>query len=104
MFIEERDYRTKPGKASEFISIYESEGLEIQKELLGTFLGYFTTEVGELNHVVAWWSYESLDDRQDRRDKMMQDPRWQNYLNKVTHLLDTQNTRILRPVAFSPIQ
>lgn len=104
MIIEERDYRTRPGKMGEFINLYEQYGLEIQKELLGEFLGYFTSEIGELNHVVAWWGYRSLDERQEKRDRMMQDPRWQAYLEKVTHLLDVQHTRILRPVGFSPIQ
>ena len=63
MIIEERDYRIKPGKIGKFVSTYEQHGLPIQKELLGTFLGYFTTEIGELNHVVALWGYEGLDDR-----------------------------------------
>ena len=48
MIIEERDYRIKPGKIGKFVSTYEQHGLPIQKELLGTFLGYFTTEIGEL--------------------------------------------------------
>ena len=40
----------------------EKHGLPIQLELLGEFLGYFTTEIGELNHVVAWWKYDNLGD------------------------------------------
>lgn len=104
MVIEERDYRIKPGKLGEFIGHYEESGLAVQKELLGQFLGYFTSEIGELNHVVALWGWESLDERLERRDRMMQDPRWLAYLDKVTHLIDQQHTRILRPVGFSPIK
>jgi hypothetical protein len=104
MIVEERDYRVKAGKIGQFVSLYEKHGLPIQVELLGKFLGYFTTEIGELNHVVALWGYESLDDRQQRRDRMMADPRWQEYLKMVDGLLDTQNTRLLRPTSFSPIK
>ena len=104
MIIEERDYRIKPGKIGQFVSTYEKHGLPIQKELLGTFLGYFTTEIGELNHVVALWGYESLDDRLVRRDKMTADPRWATYLDMVTDLIDVQQTRLLRPTSFSPMQ
>ncbi|MGB3718456.1 MAG: NIPSNAP family protein [Proteobacteria bacterium] len=104
MIIEERDYRVKAGKLGQFVSLYEKHGLPIQLELLGKFLGYFTTEIGELNHVVALWGYESLDDRQQRRDRMMADPRWQEYLKMVDGLLDVQTTRILRPTSFSPIR
>ena len=104
MIIEERDYRIKAGRLQQFVKTYEEYGLEIQKAYLGTLLGYFTSEIGELNHVVAWWSYESLQDRQIRRETMLADPRWQEYLSRVIDLIDVQNTRILRPVSFSPLQ
>ena len=102
--IEERDYLTKPGKAMEFASAYEQHGLPIQKEFLGEFLGYFVSEVGELNRVVALWAYDSLDERLTRRELMMADPRWSDYLNMVLPLLLQQQTRFLRPTSFSPIQ
>jgi hypothetical protein len=104
MIVEERDYRVKAGKLAQFIGLYEHHGLPIQRELLGRFLGYFTTEIGELNHVVAWWAYDSLDDRLARRDRMMADPRWQAYLKMVDGMLDVQQTRILRPTSFSPLK
>jgi hypothetical protein len=104
MYIEERDYIVKPGNVPTFISRYEQHGLPVQLEYLGTFHGYFTSEIGELNHVVAWWSWNSLDERQERRGRMMADPRWPVYLDMVTHLLERQSTRILKPVSFSPLR
>ena len=104
MIVEERDYRIKAGSLADFVALYEEFGLPIQIELLGTFHGYFTSEVGELNHVVALWSYQSLDDRQVRRDRMMADPRWSAYLSKVKGLVEVQNNRFLRPTRFSPIR
>ncbi|RDC69041.1 NIPSNAP family protein [Rhodovulum sp. 12E13] len=102
--IEERDYRTKPGRAPEFVRIYEEHGLPVQKEMLGDFLGYFVSDVGELNRVVALWGFDSMDDRLARRDAMMADHRWAAYLDKVLPLLDQQTTRFLRPTRFSPLQ
>ena len=55
MIIEERDYRVRHGKLAEFIGLYSQRGLPIQQEHLEKSLGYFTTDIGELNHVVAWW-------------------------------------------------
>ncbi|MCW0001503.1 NIPSNAP family protein [Pararhizobium sp. YC-54] len=104
MIVEERDYTVKPGKLPKFVSTYEKLGLPIQLEHLGNLLGYFTSEIGELNHVVAWWSFESLDDRQMRRGRMLADPRWADYLLQVTDLIDLQKNRILSPVAFSPLR
>jgi hypothetical protein len=104
MIYEERDYRIKAGKLSEFVEVYGEYGLALQKEHLGTFIAYFTTEIGELNHVVAIWSYDSLDQRAAKRRAMLADPRWQDYLAKVDGLIDIQNTRILNPVVYSPLQ
>ncbi len=104
MIVEERDYRLKPGKLGLFVSTYEKYGLPLQVKHLGKFLGYFTTEIGELNHVVALWGYEGLDDRARRRAAMLADPQWQEYLGMVADYLDVQNTRILTPSSFSPIQ
>lgn len=104
MVYEERDYRIRAGKLAEFVRLYGEFGLPLQKEHLGTFHAYFTSEIGELNHVVALWSYESLDDRSRRRAAMMADPRWRDYLKRVDGLIDLQHSRILTPTAFSPMQ
>jgi hypothetical protein len=104
MIVEERDYTLKPGKLTPFVEAYRDHGLQLQLDYLGTFHGYFTSEIGELNHVIAWWSYVSLDDRQVRRAKMLADPRWQAYLVMVGDLLQLQTTRILSPTSFSPLR
>jgi len=101
---EERDYRIKAGKLAEFVQIYGEFGLPLQKQHLGTFIAYFTSEIGELNHVVALWSYQSLDERSARRKAMLADPNWHDYLKRVDGLIDIQNSRILNPVAYSPLQ
>lgn len=104
MFIEERDYCIKPGLAPKFVAEYEAHGLALQKQYLGRFLGYFITDIGELNRVVALWGYDSLDERDRARSQMMADPAWQAYLDRVLPLIDSQQTRIMKPVSFSPIQ
>jgi hypothetical protein len=104
MIYEERDYRIKAGTLKTFVDHYEASGLEIQKKHLGTFIGYFVSEIGELNHVVALWAYRDLNDRLARRAAMMADPDWQAYLKLVDGLIDLQNSRILLPTGFSPLQ
>jgi hypothetical protein len=104
MVYEERDYRIVAGRLGEFVKIYGEHGLPLQKKYLGQFIGYFTTEIGELNHVVALWGYYSLGDRETRRKTMLADPEWQGYLDRVKGLIDIQTTRILNPVPFSPLQ
>jgi len=104
MIVEERIYTLHPGKVSEMVKLYGEEGLPLQQAYLGKFIGYFTAESGNLNQVVFMWGFDSLDDRSARRDRMAQDPNWQAYLKKVQPLLLSQENRILKPTAFSPIR
>jgi hypothetical protein len=104
MIVEERIYTLHPGKVAEMVRLYGEEGLPLQQRYLGKFIGYFTTETGNLNQVVFLWGYDSLDDRAARRDRLAQDPDWQRYLTKVVALLVNQENRILKPTSFSPIR
>jgi hypothetical protein len=104
MIVEERIYTLVPGKVSEMVKLYGEEGLALQQRYLGKFIGYFSTETGNLNQVVFMWGYDSLDDRAARRERLAQDPEWQRYLQKAVQLILTQENRILKPAPFSPIR
>jgi len=104
MIVEERIYTIHPGKVPEMVRLYGGEGLRLQAKYLGKFIGYFTTETGNLNQVVFMWGYDSLDDRDLRRATLNEDPAWQDYLRKVIPLIVTQENRILKPTKFSPIR
>ncbi|MFL5219383.1 MAG: NIPSNAP family protein, partial [Microvirga sp.] len=51
-----------------------------------------------------WWQYDSLGDREARRERMAADPRWTDYLKMTNGMLDVQRSRILKPTAFSPLR
>jgi hypothetical protein len=104
MIVEERVYTLHPGKVAEMVKLYGEEGLPLQQRYLGKFVGYFSTETGNLNQVVFLWGFESLDDRAARRERMAQDPAWQDYLKKVLRLVVAQENRLLKPAPFSPIR
>ena len=104
MIVEERIYTLHPGKVPEMMKLYGDEGLPLQQRYLGKFIGYFSTETGNLNQVVFMWGFDSLEDRDARRERMARDPEWQAYLRKVQPLLMTQENRILKPAPFSPIR
>ena len=104
MILEERTYRLHPGKTPEYLRNYEEKGLEIQKRILGNLVGYFTSEIGELNCIVHMWGYASLEERTARRAKLQADPAWQAYLPLITPLIQKMDNRILIPTSFSPIR
>lgn len=102
MLVELRTYTFHPGKLPEFLHVYEQEGLEVQKRVLGHMVGYFTTEIGPLNQVVHLWAYESLDDRAARRAELAADAQWAGYLAKILPMIQTMESKILVPTSFSP--
>ena len=76
MIVEERCYTLKPGTVQVYYRDYDPRGLEIQKRILGNLIGYFHTEIGELNQIVHLWGYDSLAERERRRALLAADPAW----------------------------
>lgn len=104
MIYEERIYTIAPGRIDEYLKNYEELALEVQQEVLGNLIGFFKTEIGGLNKVIHIWGYESLDDREERRDRLSKHPRWPAYLDANLPLIEAQENRVLIPTSFSPIK
>jgi hypothetical protein len=104
VILEQRDYHVFTGKLNEVVRLYEEEGVALQEEHLGTFVGAFTTDVGALSTYTAFWSYPSYADREERRAKLQGDPRWRDFLARLQPLLHTQQNRILVPTSYSPLR
>jgi hypothetical protein len=104
MIVEQRDYHVHTGKLPELLRLYASEGIAIQQEVLGGFVGAFTTDVGALSTYTSLWRYESYAEREQRRARLQADERWQAFLPKIQPLIHTQQNRILLPTPFSPLR
>jgi NIPSNAP len=104
MLVEQRTYTLHPGQTATFLDAYRGGVCDLQVRVLGTMIGYFTTEIGPLNQVVHLWGYESLDERLRRRKALFEAPEWQAFLRKVLPLIVTMENKILIPTAFSPIR
>ena len=102
--LEIREYHVYTGKLPELVRLYGQEGIEIQKEVLGGFVGAYTTEVGELSTYVHLWRYDSFEERLRRRGELQARDDWKAFLVNVTPLIHTQHNRILLPTAFSAMQ
>jgi uncharacterized protein YbaA (DUF1428 family) len=106
MYYELRTYTIAPLKLADWLALYKREALAVQQEHLGQLVGFFTTEFGTANQVVHMWAYSGLDDRAERRAKMMADPRWQAFsrLNKELGAVVSLESRMMKPTDFSPLQ
>jgi hypothetical protein len=104
VIVEQRDYHVFTGKLNEVVSMYETEGIELQSKHLGTLVGVFTTDVGALSTYTALWAYDSYAEREQRRASLQADPDWKDFLARLQPLLHTQQNRILIPTSFSPLR
>ena len=104
MIVEQRDYHVYTGKLPELVRLYETEGASIQQEFLGTFVGAFTTDVGELSVYTHMWAYESFADREERRARLAADERWKTFVGKIQPLIHTSRNRIMVPTSYSPLR
>ena len=104
MIVELRDYHVYTGKLLELVRLYETEGIAIQEEILGGFVGAFTTDIGDLSTYTHVWTYESFADREERRARLAADERWPGFLAKIQPLIHTQRNRIMIPTSYSPLR
>lgn len=101
--VEQRDYHVHTGKLPELLHLYETEGIPIQREVLGGLVGAFTTDVGALSTYTHLWRYASYAEREERRAALQARDDWKAFLAKIQPLIHTQHSRILVPTAFSPL-
>jgi NIPSNAP len=104
MIVEQRDYHVITGKLNELVALYADEGIAIQQEHLGGFVGAFTTDIGALSTYTSMWRYDSFAEREERRTRLQQDVRWGPFLGRIQPLIHTQHNRILIPTSFSPLK
>jgi hypothetical protein len=97
MFVEQRIYTLVPGGTAEYIKIYEECGRAVQERILGPMHGYYTRDIGELNQLVYFWSFESMDERTRRRAELLADADFKAFRGKIRHLLVKQENTILVP-------
>jgi hypothetical protein len=102
-FYEHRTYQIQAGKAGEFLTIYEAEGLRIITRY-AELIGCWTKETGALNSVVFIWACDDFAHRTAQHQKLAQDPEWAAFTPKILPFLVHQESIFLTPVAFSPLK
>ena len=104
MLADLRTYTIRLEYLQEFLALVEHEVIPIQIEHLGRLVGYFTSETGTLSQVVHLWAFADAADRERRRANLYADPRFQALGKRMSHMVVAQESKLLRPTAFSPLQ
>jgi len=97
-----RSYVLRPGALPEFMRLMGSEGIDIERPVLGDMLGFYSTEIGTINKVIHLWRYASFEDRQQRRAQLAASPEWVAFVPKVLPLIQEMHNELLNPAPFSP--
>lgn len=104
MIYELRTYKTQVGKTEDFLAHFKTVAIPIISKY-STLVGFWYTEIGELNEIVHMWTYRDLNHRRDARQALFADPDWQNkFLPEARRLLTKMTTKILMPAEFSPLK
>ena len=103
MIVEFRTYTLNPGTTPQFEERF-AEALPARTKV-SPLAAFWHTEVGPLNQVVHVWKYASQADREKKRDALMADPAFKEYLAKSRELgaHQSQECRILKSTSFSPL-
>jgi hypothetical protein len=100
MIVEQRIYTLKAGLVPAYLKLYEAEGLKVQSAHLGKLVGYYSTDVGELNQVIHMWAYTDHSDRQRRRESLFADEAWMALVPRLYDMIVKMENKILQPAPF----
>jgi hypothetical protein len=98
MLHEIRSYTLIPGKVNEYLKLAEEVSLPIRKNDAGVLLGWFYSEIGELNKLVHIWEWKDLEERQRQRVVLRARPGWVDVYNpQVDRLVYRREVEIIKP-------
>lgn len=104
MFHEMRTYTIKVGKVHEYLDHFEKVGLPIISKYT-TLVGWWYTDIGELNQIIHIWKYDSLDQRAENRKALYRDADWlEKFVPLAFPMLEKQESKLMYAANFSPIK
>jgi hypothetical protein len=60
------------------------------------------SQIGPLNQLVHLWRYDILADMEEKRRARDADPAWREFLTRTEGMVLMQESKVMRPTAFSP--
>lgn len=98
MLHEIRSYTLHPGKVPEYLKLAEEVSLPIRRNDAGILVGWWSSEIGELNKLVHIWEWNDLEERQRQRVVLRSRPGWVDVYNpQVDKLVYRREIAIIKP-------
>jgi hypothetical protein len=106
MIYELRTYTLQPGGIAPWLKLYEEKALPVLSTIADMRLvGYFRAETGVLNRVMHIWSYPGSGERDSALRALAARAEWvEGFVVPARPYLVSQESTLLSPVAFSPLQ
>ena len=96
MIFELRTYTTKPGKAPYYLDLFRTSGVDLVTKHL-PMLGYWLSDVGDLNRIHHLWVYENFEERMVKRASLAGETRWnEGFIKTAFEVVVAQESRFLR--------
>lgn len=98
--IDLRCYSFKPEALQDFLPVCASDGLPGQRRHCGALVFHATSLSGTGDQLVQAWAYAGHEDYERGQRNLFRDAAWATgYRQRVIHLVDVQEHRLLRPLA-----
>lgn len=104
MIYELRTYQLAFGGLPEYLEVAKTMILPGVAEHGLEPLGFWSSEIGQLNEVVHLWAYADLNERQAKWAKWAKDPRRAEVAKRLRGIVLSQSNKILSPTDFSPMR
>ncbi len=104
MIYELRTYQFVPGGLGQYLELAKTKILPWIGEHGIKPVGFWTTEIGQLNQAVHLWAYTDLNERQAKWAAWAKDPRRAEVLGVLREIVVSQKNQILSPTDFSPLK
>jgi hypothetical protein len=97
-----RCYSFKPEALQDFLPICATDGLPGQRRHCGHLVFHATSITGTGDQLVQAWAYADHQTYEQGQRNLFRDAAWaQGYRQRVIHLVDVQEHRLLRPLSTS---
>jgi hypothetical protein len=104
MIYELRTYQLAVGGLPTYLEIARTKILPGVSEYGLKPVGFWYSEIGQLNEVVHLWAYNDLNERQEKWSKWARDPRRAEVMEKLRGVVLSQSNKILSPTDFSAMK
>jgi hypothetical protein len=104
MIYELRTYQLAVGGLPVYLEVARTKILPGVAEYGLKPVGFWSSEIGQLNEVVHLWAYNDLNERQEKWSKWARDPRRAEVMEKLRGVVLSQSNKILSPTDFSAMK